>query len=343
MYDKSPVSFLSLEKYLYAAQKSSGAALAEAEPAHGYFDLSRKILTSLGTSFFIGEALADLSQELEALREGLQPDANADALATAAQHFSAVLHAFRERLRQADQERAEDFRKVLSILNEAFANLDTGGDRSDVRLRKLESSLQDATRIEDLRSLKTHLSQTLQFVRKEAEREREERKEALQALGNQISEVHKSAARFRAGLAGREEALTALSLSLGQKEAGTNLYLALFVADAVPALRARHGNEVADGLLDELARKEIQALAPEGEIFCWTQHALLLVWRSSEDRDKVRKLANNLKTPFQYGASVGARMATFSIALRSLIMQAGGGMEQITKHLDQFAREGAKC
>jgi hypothetical protein len=333
------VSFLSLEKYLYAAQqKSSGAAVAEAEPALGYFDLSRKILTSVGSSFFIGEALADLSQELDTLREGLRPDSGAETLAASAKHFSFILHAFRERLRQADQERAEDFRKVLAILNEAFANLNTGGDRSDVRLRKLESSLQDATRIDDLRSLKTHLSQTLQFVRKEAEKEREERREALQALGNQISDVHKSASRFRVGLAGRDEALSELAASLNQNESDTNLYLALFVADAVPALRARHGNEIADGLLDELGRKEIQALAPEGKIFCWAPHAVLLVWRSAEDRDKVRKLGSQLKTPFQYGASVGTRVATFSIALRSLIMQAGGALEQITTHLDQFAQ-----
>ncbi len=333
------MSFLSLEKYLYAAQqKSSAAIVAEAEPALGYFDLSRKILTSVGSSFFIGEALADLSQELDTLREGLHPDSGADTLAAAAKHFSGLLHAFRERLRHADQERAEDFRKVLAILNEAFANLNTGGDRSDVRLRKLESSLQDATRIDDLRRLKTHLSQTLQFVRKEAEKEREERKEALQALGNRITEAHKSAARFRVGLAGRDEALSELASSLNQKQPDTNLYVALFVADAVPALRARHGNEIADGLLDELGRKEIQALAPEGKVFCWAPHALLLVWRSSEDRDKVRKLGNQLKTPFQYGASVGTRVATFSIALRSLIMQAGEALEQITAHLDQFAQ-----
>lgn len=308
------------------------------EPALGYFDLSRKILTGVGSSFFIGEALADLSQELDTLRDGLQPDSGAETLASAAKRFSGLLHAFRERLRQADQERAEDFRKVLAILNEAFSNLNTGGDRSDVRLRKLESSLQDATRIDDLRSLKIHLFQTLQFVRKEAEKAREERREALQALGNQITEVHKSAARFRVGLAGRDEALTELASCLKQNESGTNLYVALFVADSLPALRARHGNEIADGLLDELARTEIQALAPEGKIFCWAPHAVLLVWRSKEDRDKVRKLGNQLKTPFQYGASVGTRVATFSIALRSLIMQAGEALEQITSHLDQFAQ-----
>jgi hypothetical protein len=337
------VSFLSLEKYLYAAQKSSGAALAEVEPALGYFELSRKILTSVGSSFFLGEALADLSQELDTLREGLRPDSSPENLASAAQRFSGLLLAFRERLRQADQERAEDFRKVLAILNEAFANLNTGGDRSDVRLRKLESSLQDATRIDDLRNLKMHLSQTLQFVRKEAEREREERRVAIQALGSQISEVHKSAARFRVGLSGRDEALAEMASSLGQNEAGTSLYLALFVVDSLPALRARHGNEIADGLLDELGRKEIQTLAPNGKIFCWTPHAVLLVWRSSEDRDKVRKLGNQIKTPFQYGASVGTRVATFSIALRSLIMQAGGALDQITVHLDQFVSQGARC
>lgn len=338
MSDKSPVSFLSLEKYLYAAQKPSGAAVAEPEPALGYFDLSRKILTTVGSSFFIGEALADLSQELDTLREGLRPESGGETLASAAKHFSGLLHGFVERLRHADQERAEDFRKVLAILNEAFANLNTGGDRSDVRLRKLESSLHDATRIDDLRSLKTHLSQTLQFVRKEAEKEREERREALEALGNQISEVHKSAARFRTGLAGKDEALSELASSLNQGASDKNLYVALFVADALPALRARHGNEIADGLLDELGRKKIQVLAPEGKVFCWAPHALLLVWRSSEGRDQVRKLGNQFKTPFQYGASVGTRVATFSIALRSLIMQAGGALEQITAQLDQFVK-----
>ncbi len=340
------MSFLSLEKYLYSTNKPQEAAsevpppLAKIRPSpqsNGFYELTGRVMESIASSVLAGEAVADLATEIDTLRLSLRPDTGVEVLASAAERFSEILRQFRDRLGKADEERAEDFRKVLSILNETFSHISGRNERSDTKFKYLEQSLQHVTKLDDLRSVGSRLSEVLQFVRVEATQEREAGQLAVEALGNQLRQAHHAATRFRVGLAGRDGAIDSLK-TIQAESAPINTYVALFVADAVQSVRARHGSEVSDGLIDELGRKEIQALAPDGKVFSWTPSSILLVWQTEAEREYVRDIGRNVKSPFEYRTYVGSRMATFSIGLRSAVMQLqGGNLEEIVTRLDQFA------
>jgi hypothetical protein len=327
------LSLLSLEKYLYAPHESPSVA-RKSEPVNGYFGFSSSVLETI-RSALIGEALADIARNLDSLRENLRLDQDPVALNEAALRFADLYAQFRDRLRRADQERAEDFRKLLGTLSEAVGYLSSGNQTTGSRFQKLENSLQIATKMEDLGTLRTHLSKVLQNVRQEATEERQQTRGVLEFLGSQIRDSEQIASRFGIGVALRQEAIDDMNSAL--RDTGANVYATLFVADTLTRLIALHGSDISDKLLQEFARKEIQPLAPHGKVFRWSPTSVLLLWRSEKSHEQLRDAANTAKSLFEYQAVVSNRLVTFKVAVRSLLLPVRGAPDDILSNLDKFA------
>jgi hypothetical protein len=334
------MSLLSLEKYLYDPRRRSEAS-AQTASVSSDFELSNRLMSSVGRSIFMGEALADLCDELEGLRAGLAADLQEQKILGIADRVDNLLQIFQKRLRQADQERSAEFKNVLDILNEAFAHLNSGNEKSDARLKHLETSLNSAAKMNDLQSLKSHLSKTLEYVREEAKRDVSEAQGTIDLLSVQIRQAHKATSRFSVQLPGRAEAIADMTATLKDQEAAATLHLALFAADSVRALRVRHGDEVANNLLWDLARKGIQPLAADGKVFGWSPHELLLTWHHADTAEPARDIPARLKSPFEHRAFVGTRTATFNVILRSIVMPARGSVDELVWALDRFSKGGS--
>ncbi|MBV9441110.1 MAG: hypothetical protein JO217_00315 [Acidobacteriaceae bacterium] len=332
------MSLLSLEKYLYSDLRTLTAGSDSRADGSGYYELACCVLLSVSRTVLAAEHLSDIAEQVEQLRADLQPGADGESLAQAAQRFQVILQTFKGRLQRLDRERADDFRNILSILNEAFASLDSGGERAGVRFKHIERSLHDATKIEDLRRLKLHLSDVLRFVREESEDESRKTRTALEALGAQLEVAHQAAAKFSGGgLRGREHGLAYLAEAIDQRENSEALYAGLFVADALRAVRSRHGNQVCETLLNDISQKLIHQLLPDARVFEWSSDAVLMVWRSAEKFTAVsQKIRTALNHPFENRAFVGTRVANFSISVRSLLLEARGRVDGIVSKLEQF-------
>lgn len=318
--------------------------LNESSPAEsGYFQFAGDILARFGRSLLIGEGFVNLSEELESFRKGLSTETQSGALKLAGEEFSRILEQFKEKLRQMDEERAEDLRKVLGILNEAFTLFGSLSDRSDVRLRTLENSLQQASKLEDIRTLKTHLAEVLSYVKKEAAEERTSAPAQVESLGSQIRQVQKLSRNFKVGLPTREVALAELKSLTRDSASEGYRYAALFVADSLNPMRARHGNELADGLLEQLGRRDLRTLVPESKAFCWSENSVLILWKSANERQNIRDLGKKISSPYEYRALVGNRIATFTVRLRSAVMHLQSDFSDTVRELDQFEGGAARC
>ncbi len=331
------MSLLSLEKYLNGSAKPQPCT-PEISGNAGYYALTCRLLAGIQDTVLVSEEVNDIAQDVHELRKNLQPNSSTISLDAAAQRFEDLLATLKTRSQQAEQERSADFRKILLILNEAFSHVNSGGERSDVRLKQMENSLQQAARTEDLRSLKGQLSKMLLFVRAEAQKESDHTKTSLQALGSQLEVAHKAASRFRGmGLASRENALTELARELADSENEQQLYIGIFVADSLRAVTSRHGKDTSERLLEEVGQKHILPHIPTASLFGWSANSLVSIWRSTDDFAAVSNyVANCFKLPVDHRAFVGTRVATFSISLRSLIMQGRKDVEEIISNLDRF-------
>ena len=334
------MSLLSLEKYLYDPRKRS-EVVAERNQAGSYVEMSTRVLSAIRRSVLVGEAFVDLSEEMEGLRKSLHVESDASMASQNAARIETLLETFQNRVRQANVERASDFKNVLDILNETFTHLHAGSEKSDTRLKQFETDLNRAAKIDDISTLRGHLSKMLEVVRQEGKRDLDETHATLETLGQQIRQVHTATSRFRIQMLGRLEAIEDLKWEVADTKNSADLYLALFASDSLRALRARHGDDIAANMLEELGRKQIQVLAPEGKVFCWSPTSLLLMWHHSDTATAPGELPNRVKSPFEYRAFVGTRVATFNVAIRSLVMQGSGTADEIVWALDRFWKGGA--
>jgi len=307
------------------------------EAITGYFSFGSRLLESVRAAL-VGEALSDIAAELKSLRDNLEPESHPETLKRSLQRFEELFAQFRDRLKAADQERADDFRKILVALNEAFGYLSAGAETSDGRLRKLESSLQQAAKMEDLGTLKTHLAQVLQSARRDAARERQQARTVLESLGTQIRHSQKTASFLEAGLGTREDAMAELTYVFQETGAKEPMQGSVFVVDALKRLVSLHSEEIADHLLAELARKEIQPTAPAGRLFRWSPTSVLLLWQGEQDGVESRDAASKSpKSLFEYRAFLGSRIATFKVGIRSLSVPLRGPFDEVIAILDNFA------
>jgi hypothetical protein len=326
------VSLLSLDKYLNApGDEASSTALL---PINGYFDFAAWLMESI-SSGFKGEMLADLGVELEALRESLNPAQEGEELKQAARIFQGLWAEFRSRIQKADQERADDFRTVLSDLKETFSLLSSGTQGTDMRFQRLDESLQVATRIDDMTMLRTHLTQTLQSVRQEVTRERRRHRGLLDVLSNQIRNSQDNISRMSGTMSSREAAIT--KLNVGLQDSNSDLQTVIYVADILKRLAAVHGNGISDSLLDEFARQRLQPIALDGKIFRWSNNSVVLLCTSAKREEQRFRTTGPPQSLFEYQAFLGDRVAQFRVAMRSITLPLRGGLEELTRKLDDFA------
>jgi hypothetical protein len=165
----------------------------------------------------------------------------------------------------------------------------------------------------------------------------------IDGLGKQIQQVHNAQSRFVSQLPGRNHAIEYLKPFLETIPVAGNLRMAMFAADSVRLIRERHGEEVANSIIQDLAAKQVQPLFPEGKVFCWSPNALLLVWHSQDEATSPGDTLSRLKPSYEQRAFVGTRVAVFNVALRSLIVQTKANLEELASTLDRFSRGGGAC
>jgi hypothetical protein len=338
------MSLLKLEKSLYNLRKRVEPAPETRLPSGaGYLVLATRVISAIRRSVFVGETFSDLSAQLETIRKDLHVESEPTVLSENANLIEKSLEAFHSRTREENQGRANDFRNVLDILNETFSHLHSGSEKSGGRLKALEAGLSRAAKIDDLAALRTHMSQMLEFVRQEGKRDQLESEETLESLGQQIQQAHTAISRFRLQMPDRADAIAHLTSQLANVETSADLHVALFVIDSLRAIRIRHGEEIALHALEDLGRKKIPHLDPRGKVFCWSPTSILLVWRHADEKTAPGDLPARLQSPLEHRAFVGTRIATFTLAVRSVVMAAAGPVDEIVWALDRFWKGGSGC
>ncbi len=178
----------------------------------------------------------------------------------------------------------------------------------------------------------------LAFVHDQVLQERDQTRQALEALSKQLELANRAASRFRTSLPNRDEAITELSRETGGLQE-VRRYVGIFVADTLSALRLRHGNEISEYLLHEFSRKRISALLPDGKMFRWSAQSVLAVWHSQKALGDISaEIAGSCQAPFDCRAFVGTRTATFRIATRFVVLDAQLNTNELIRALDHFSR-----
>src|SRR5450755_2092766 len=146
------LSILTLNKFLLGSRRESEGAIPETLSGD-YLDVASRTIASIRRSVLGGETFVDLFDEMDSIRKDLHVETARETVSQCATHVEDVLLKYQNRLRQADQDRAGDFKNVLDILNEVLSYLTADNQKSEARRKHLESNLTLAARVDDISTL----------------------------------------------------------------------------------------------------------------------------------------------------------------------------------------------
>ncbi len=323
-----------LERYLYRPSKSQGDPVSAAPPKVSHLDLIVRVLSAVRRSFLRGSAFSDLSERVDVIRRVLVVESSTVGVEDSATQLEALLEEFQTRSDAMAQQQAAEFGRVIAILNETFTHLHNGRESATALMSHLEGGLGKAARIEDLPTLRSHLAKMLELVRIEGKRERLESDLGLSKLGTQIQETYAACSRLGARFPQRIEAIEELRSMLLTPE--TKPHVGLFRAESLDSVTSRYGKEVSAILLDELGRKHLAPLVPNGKLYQWSRSSVLVLWNHLSDESSAAGLFSTAKFS-EHKAFVNGRIASFKLTVKSVVVKAAGSPEDIIELLDRFS------
>jgi GGDEF domain-containing protein len=230
---------------------------------------------------------------------------------------------------------------IIGALSGGLASMVTGSDNSLDRLREIQAELSTTDQVEDLRRLKTNLSNCLEQLASEVEVQKKRSISGLDALNAGKGEFENRLARMQrtvsidpaTGLRARTEAEQSL---IDSADLATPSVAVIFAVKRLKQVNIRFGYAAGDGLLERLATY-MGTANPEDELYRWSGPALMMVIRRDVPFDRVREQMRRLVTGIpEYEVKIGARVAMIVMSVGWAAFPITGPAANLVAQLDGF-------
>ena len=260
-----------------------------------------------------------------------QPLAPFDVLEIANEALSALEQDYKASVERCHL-RNEEFQSMISMLAETVRALSLQKTASIARLQQIERRIEQASQLEDLRTLKTNLAECLGAVREAAQNQQKQSTETIQLVERQISK-----ARLR--LPERRPESLAAGGPVVTPEAAPAEYVVAFLLDRENSIATRFGEDVRQSILRFLNQRLKEALLPADRIVRWKGAAFLASLKRTgtvvDVRAELSSVASIQVPPF---VEVGARSIRLPISLSWAVFPQArfASLEQLFEKVDEF-------
>jgi hypothetical protein len=311
---------------------------AKASPSEAIIGLVSGMLQSISRYVLTGDNRAPLREEIDRVTESLFHAESVDQILAAESAVSGVLARYRRDAQQAATAQTIEVQHIFAILNHALIVMAEGSDRSVSRLNQVQVALQHASGLRDIFAMKAALSETVQFVEKEASESRKLVTEELARLQTEVGKAREFIGNTGASLPGRAEGITTIARNMQSVVEGQSLYALAYSCERLPAITQRYGAQVTEELIFRVIRERLQPIAGTGEVFRWTSPGLVAVFTRKRDLPAVTREVTALNCgPVEHRVSLGNRTAVLRMAPSCLVLEgAERTSEQLVEQLDHF-------
>jgi diguanylate cyclase (GGDEF)-like protein len=206
-----------------------------------------------------------------------------------------------------------ELKNMVKMLTATVSGISAIGNANVCILGEIEKQVASVSELDDIRIIKSKLSDCLAEIRKEAQRQTSETSETVERLNHELAQARQRSARVPdgeerdplTGLPLRREAEAALAK---WAQAGSHAFAVLLVCDRLHILNQRFGRDVGDEILAAFADMLQKRLKPEDQLFRWGGPTLLALLPSQESIEHVRS---------EVARTIGVR-AEHTIQTRSL-------------------------
>jgi len=237
----------------------------------------------------------------------------------------------------------KELRAMLSTMIATVKFVTSSSETSVRQLSVVEAKLQRASTLEDIRQVKTSLTDCLCLVRNESLRLQSETRGKMADLKN---EVERLSSRLRAAARDdSEDPVTGLKgRSLAEEEiknkihAGRDFLVALFIIDRIASINGRFGRLVGDDILIIGAQTLAQKLSGT-TLYRWSGPAFVAVFDSSVDLTQAQSRATQAAAMrVEKSIEAGNRSALIVITASCHLQRVSSesSPEEILRKMDEF-------
>jgi diguanylate cyclase (GGDEF)-like protein len=237
---------------------------------------------------------------------------------------------------------AIELQHMVQMLTSTVRTISASSDVNGARLGEIEQQVTTASQIDDVRMIKTRLSECLAEIRKESERQRQETSDTIVQLNQGLEQVrtHSVGVEQQAndaitGLRRRQEAEGALTRS---SQGTAQTYAAVMVVDRLQALNVRFGREVGDAVLAAFARMVQGNLKESDQLFRWSGPALLAIVPRTSSIERVRiEIGTIAETRLEHNIETPSRSIMLPISARWSVFPMMAAPRLMFQKIDAFA------
>jgi GGDEF domain-containing protein len=236
--------------------------------------------------------------------------------------------------------RSVEFQTMVKMLTETVSAITAAGDTNVQQLLEIEKQVEAATEIEDVRQIKGRLSECLDGIRRETQRQRSETARNAEDLMRGLE----SAQAAQADSSTAPDPVTGLPPRALAEEAfaqacrdEAQAYVLAVVVDRIQILNKRFGYEVGDEIMRYFAGFLKGQLQPKDQLFRWTGPTLTgLVFRPNR-LDRVRdEIGRIMELKYEHTVRTPSRTILLPISVRWALFPMMASPRLLTQKIENF-------
>jgi hypothetical protein len=326
---------ISIRKYLYEGAANGSPRPAEAQSSALAAKVLGGLITSVADHVLSGEALTDLQREARSLAKRLEIDPSPAVVTAAVAEADDILLRSQTQLEASCRVETAELQKMIAMLSQTLQALSAGSSSSVRRLQRIEQDLESTSAAGDIAAIRGRLAVCLDYVRKEAEKEKAEA-ERIGVLEQRFRDAQEQMAILRSGVQGRRDAEEFLH---AHHEVG--VYLGIFCLEHFAGIHQRYGPAAAEEVASAFIQRRLVTIPSFERVFRWDASTLLVAVVSPAATDAVRaEVRGVVSEPLERHVQVGGRLAVLRVAHRwTLIPAWESDAAQLRFEIDRFTSD----
>jgi GGDEF domain-containing protein len=277
------------------------------------------------------------------IRERFSDDTPADELLIVAGAVSATLKEYGDRVTRYLQNQNSEYKFIVSMLTGTVMTAAQRSGRSMTELLQIESQLDKASALEDVREIRLNLRHCLQSVQQEI---RQQEKDAANLAAELQQVLEKSAAAAGrtglpgettdsfAALPGRTEAQAAL---MEAAHSGRPFFAVVVVALRMATINARFGFPAGDRILQSLFEQFRKSLERDDRVFRWRGPSFVLLIERAAPLVEIRQtIARISSVPLSEEIDIGNRSVLLPVSSSWSVFPLVSASENVSQKIDDF-------
>jgi GGDEF domain-containing protein len=249
---------------------------------------------------------------------------------------------YNQRTSKLVHRQSTELQHMVSMLTQTVITIGSSSETSVNRLQEIEKSIERTQAVEDIKILKLRLSECLEAVREEAQRQKEDGQSALSSLKQELESSRERWGSFKialemdaaTGLPGKAEADKAIR---GAMASPTHKFLLVAVCSRVQAVNARFGYAVGDRVLAAFAEHFRKGLSVRDQVYRWQGPALVALVERAERIDHVRsEIRQFADAKLEKTTEVGQRTVLIPISATWSVFPLAPPLDAFLKHVEAF-------